>query len=327
MNRLNQILIGLLALQVVVAAVVLWPRPSTTGEGESLFPDVEADRIVALSITAGDGQSLQLARQDGQWVLPKAGDYPVQEDKVPPVLEKISSLQAERLVTETSGSHKRLQVAEDSYERLIEFELDDGTRHQLYLGTSPSFGVAHVRAAGQDEVYLTSELSAQDIGAAAADWVERTYLEIPRDEIVAVSLENNQGRLEFRKDGETWTMAGLEEGETLDEAGINTLVSRVATVTLLEPLGKEEQTSYGLQQPSAVVTVETQSETGGNRTYTLRVGAQDPADNSYVLISSESPYYVRVTEFAVRDLVEQDRDDFLVPPPTPTSEVTPEAIP
>lgn len=325
MTRLNQILVGFLALQLVVAAIVLWPRPAATGEGASLFPDVEADRIVAMTITAGDGQSLQLAKRDGTWVLAEADDYPVAEGKMPPVLEKIAGLKAERLVTQTSGSHKRLKVAEDDYQRRIEFELDDGTRHQLYVGTSPSFGVSHVRAEGQDEVYLASGLSAEELGAEASTWVERTYLEIPSEQIVALTLENGQGRFEFEKEGETWGMKGLAEGETLDEASVTSLANRAAFVSLLEPLGKEEEAGYGLQEPSAVVTIQTQSDEGGSKTYNLRVGAKDPADNSYVVISSESPYYVRVNEFAVKDFVEKGRDDFLELPPTPAPEVTSES--
>jgi hypothetical protein len=81
------------------------------------------------------------------------------------------------------------------------------------------------------------------------------------------------------------------------------------------PLGKEEQAAYGMATPNAVATVET-----ATKTYTLQVGAQDPDDNSYVVISSESPYYVRVSEYSVQALVQNTRADFIEAPPTPTPE-------
>jgi hypothetical protein len=327
MNRLNQILVGVLVLQIAVAGIILWPRPAVSGEGESLFPGVEAERIVGLTITSADGNAIRLARVGDGWVLPDADDYPVEEGKVPPLLDKLASLTASRLVTQTSGSHKRLGVAEDSYERLIEFELDDGSRHRLYVGTSPSFGATHVRADGQDEVYLATDLSTSDVGVQATDWTGRNYLTVPRDEVVALTLENGYGRFEFTKEGDAWTMQGLAAGETLDETTIQTLLSRATSVAMLRPLGREEKAEYGLETPSAVVILQTQSETGGERSYTLRVGAKNPEDNSYTVISSESPYYVQVSEFSVQDLVEKVRDDFLELPPTPTPEVTPEATP
>ena len=52
----------------------------------------------------------------------------------------------------------------------------------------------------------------------------------------------------------------------------------------------------------------------------LLIGPFDPDDNSYAVISSESPYYVRVAEYSVKDLVENTRDDLLKVEPTPTPE-------
>jgi hypothetical protein len=319
MNRLNQILVVLLVLQLVVTAVILVPRPAPAGEGESLFPDIEASRIVGLTITGADGTTLQLAKRDGAWVLPEADDYPVQEDKVPPVLDKLAALQADRLVTETTGSHRRLKVAEDEFERLVEFELDDGSRYRLYVGSSPSYGATHVRAEGQDEVYLTSELSAQDLGTAASAWVDRAYLDIPEDQIIALTIENANGRLDLRNVGDAgWMLTDQAEDETLDQSKVTSLANRAAYITLLEPLGREEEPGYGLSNPNAVVTIGTHSEEGEDQTYTLWVGAQDAEDNNYVIRSSESPYYVRVSEYSVKDLVEYTRDDLMEVPPTPT---------
>jgi len=64
-----------------------------------------------------------------------------------------------------------------------------------------------------------------------------------------------------------------------------------------------------------VITLETDE-----KTVTLRVAAEDPDDQSYVVISSESHYYVRVSRFSVDDTVERTRDDFLEEPATPTPE-------
>jgi hypothetical protein len=325
MSKLNRILIGVLVVQIVVAAIILWPRPVVSGEGQSLFRGVEAERIAKLTITAADGSSIHLAKSGSGWMLPDADDYPVLEDKVPPLLEKIAGLKAERLVTQTAGSHKRLQVAEDSFERRIEFVLDDGVLHTLYLGSSPSYGTTHVRADNQNEVYLTSELSAQDAAVDASSWVDRDYLDIPQDQIVAVTLENANGRFEFAKIGEeTWMMTGLQAGEAYDEAKVKALVNKARYTTMLRPLGKIEKAEYGLANPQAIVTIVTESADTGTKTYVLQVGAKDPADNSYVVKSSGSAYYVRVSEFTVNEFVEKVQDDLLMQPPTPTPATPPQ---
>jgi hypothetical protein len=118
-------------------------------------------------------------------------------------------------------------------------------------------------------------------------------------------------------------MEGLAEDEEFDEPKLQALLGRVDSVPLLRPLGVDELVAYGMREPQAVITVVAQSEEDGERIYTLRIGAQEPEDLSYVIISSESPYHVRASEFAVKDFVEKTRQDFLVQPPTPTPEATP----
>jgi hypothetical protein len=275
-----------------------------------------------VAITDATGNQIELATSMGAWVLPEADDYPTQQNKVPELLDKIVALKADRLVTQTPGSHKRLKVAEGDFERCIEFELADGTMHTLYLGSSPSYGSSHVRADDQNEVYLAS-LSISDVGVSASSWVDTLYLSLTQDQIVALTLENKNGRFEFEKDDAgTWTMKGLAADETLNEDNVKPLVTRVSSLRMVRPLGKTEQDGYGLKEPNAVVTVKTRDDEGNVKTYSLRVGAKSEQDSSFVVISSESPYYVRVSEYTVKDFVERKRDDFLELPPTPTPETS-----
>jgi hypothetical protein len=315
MTRLNQLLLGLLVVQLILAAVVFWPRGAGGEEGALLLPGLQADQVVALTVTGSDGEGVKLARTEGQWVLPEAGDYPVLEEKVNTLLKAAAELQAERRVTETSGSHARLQVANDEFNRRVEVELADGTRHVLYLGSSPSYGALHVRAEGQDDVYLTSALTADDAGIDAASWVDPTYFSVPADGVVALTLENANGTFRFAKQGEAWTMDGVSGDESFDPSRFQTVLSRATSVSLTDPLGSEELPEYGLDAPAAIVRIET----GGDapKTYVLTVGAQDAADKSYVVKSSESPYYVRVSQYAVDDLVTRTREGFLAATPTP----------
>lgn len=319
MNRTNQILATLLALQIVLIAVAFWPRGASVASGASLFPEVEADQIVGLTISDAAGKQIQLVRTAGNWVLPEADDYPTQEDKVSELLDKIVALKANRLVTQTPASHKRLKVAEDDYQRRIDFELNDGATYQLYLGTSPSFGAIHVRAGGQDEVYLARDLSASEAGVQATAWVDPVYFSVPQAQIAALTVENANGQFAFEKDeAGTWTMKGLAADETLNESSVTSLVNRISSIRMQRPLGKTEQDEYGLKEPSAVVTVQTRDGDENTRTQTLRVGAKRDEDNSYVVSLSESPYYVRVAGATVQDFVEKTRDDFLQLPATPT---------
>lgn len=324
MKRHHQILTGILIIQIALSVVVFWPKSATAG-GEPLFPDLEAGDIVSLTITDADDNNITLQKVTGEgstelaevWVLPDAGDYPAQADKIVPLLEKIAGLTTGRLVTRTDASHKRLQVASDDFVSRINFETADGTpgRHTLYLGSSPSYGATHFRLDRQNETYLTSDVSTWDANTSAASWVDTSYVNLDEERLTRVTLENANGTFVFtRDDAGEWTLAGLEANEELASGKVTTLVNRATSVTLLRPLGTEEDTAYGLDSPLATVTLEMDDET-----VILQVGAQDADDSSYIVKSSASPYYVRVAEYNVKPLVENKRDDFLQLPPTPTA--------
>jgi hypothetical protein len=319
-KRHNQILAGLLIIQIILSVIVLWPKPTSAVESEPLFPALVngngASDIVALTITDNEGNSTTLRRVTGNWVLPDADDYPAQESKITPLLEKIVALDTSRLVTRTDASHKRLQVKADDFVRRIEFETGEGARHTLYLGSSPRYGATHFRLDGQSETFLTNEITAWDTNGTPSSWVDTTYLDIPQDQVAQWTLENANGTFIFTKDGEgNWTMDGLAEDETLAETRVTAALRQAVFLNLTAPLGKENLATYGMDEPRAVATIET-----ADQVVTLRVGAQDPEDKSYTVISSESPYYVQVSEFSVQNLVENTRDDFLEVPPTPAPE-------
>ena len=316
MKRHNQILIGVLIIQIILGVVVFWPRSTEAVGSEPVFTDLEAGDIVALTIVDGDGNSVTLRQVTGNWMLPDADDYPAQADKITPLLDKLVGLTTGRLVTRTDASHKQLQVAADDFVRRIVFETAEGKEHTLYLGSSPSYGATHFRLDSQSETYLTSDISNWETNATASSWVDTGYQNVPQADVTRLAVENGNGTFVFIMDDEgNWTMEGLAEDETLAETKVTAAVQQASSVNMIEPLGREEQAAYGMGAAKAVATIETAA-----KTITLRVGAQDSDDNSYVVTSSESPYFVRVSEYSVQALVENARDDFLELPPTPTPE-------
>jgi hypothetical protein len=318
MSRTNQVLAVLLALQIVVGVVVFWPRGVSEAAGAPLYPGVEAEQVTRVAIVDDAGEAIEMTRTDAGWVLAAAGDYPCREDAAPQFVSKLLALTGDRIVTETRASHKRLGVAEDAYTRRIAFQTADGTEHVFYLGTSPSYNVSHVRLADADQVYLVSGLSSTDAAARASSWIDTAYLTLTQDQVVALTVENGNGTFAFAKDADgAWTMAGLGADETLDEGWVASLVTRISSVRMLAPLGTEEDAAYGLADPSAVVTAVTRDGEGGSQTAVLYVGARRDTDGAYVVKSAASPYYVRVAEYAVQDLVETSREDAIEVPETP----------
>jgi hypothetical protein len=312
MNRQNQILTVVLVVQLALAAAIFWPRAVASGaESGPLLANFKAADVVGLSISDADGNQMELSKKGDGWVLPQAGDFPADGDKITPLLDKIEGIKTNRLVTRTEASQKRLKVADDDFNRLLELTLSDGSSHKLYLGSSAGASATHVRADSESEVFLTGDLTAFDANAQASAWIDALFFSLPATATVSLTLENQNGTFEFEKQGETWAMRGLANDEVLKESEVTRLVNLASAVRMTEPIGQEEQATFGLAEPLATVTLKT-----ADKTYVLKVGAKNEEDNSYVMSSSESPYFVRVAQFTGDAFVTPTRDSFLEPPPT-----------
>ena len=325
LNRMNLILLALLLLQIIAIAFFYWPN-SKGGEGSlPLLGELSTSDIKAIAITDGDGDLLNLTRSSDGWSLTNAGGYPATSTKVDEILGKLMAIKSNRLVTNTAGSHKRLKVADDDFNTKIELTTSDGVQ-TLFVGTAPNSGATHVRLTGQDETYLTGEIASWELGTQISSWTDTLYFEIPRDEVVSLTLENANGTVEFtREDAESpWIMADLADDEVLDSAAVGTLLGRVVNVRMVEPLGKAAEDDYGMDTPQATVTIKTKNTKDTEdpeATYTIQIGAKNEETENYVLKSSESDFFVTVAAFTGDELTGKARDDFLqVPEPTPEAE-------
>jgi hypothetical protein len=351
MNRQNQILSIVLAVQIVLAIVVFIPKTSSSDrEIGPLLPGFDPADAVGLTIKDSSGSEVVFAKNDdGSWVMPNADDYPVDDASVEELLAKLPDLDTSRLIANSKSSYNRLMVGEDQFERLIEVELSGGDTERLYVGSSAGTNATHMRVDGDSEVYLTSGLATWEVSTTLSSWIDTVYFSVTEDDVIAVRLENANGAFEFEKIDGVWSFAGLEEGETFDSTGVMALLSRVTSVYTTGPIGKQAEDSFGMDSPQAVVTLTVQEEvtTSGEdaseptptaeaedgegvseeveaeesapaepeyveKTYTLQVGTM--LDDAYVVISSESEYYVRVSSYTGDNLVNTVREDFLVVP-------------
>lgn len=319
MNRVQRILAGALALQILLIAAVFWPRTTEVEAGGPLLAEFIPDDVDSIAITDDQGSQVALARQGDEWVLASGGDYPANGEDIEAVLDQIQAMERDRLVTQTESSHARLQVAGDEFLRRIVLTSEASEAQTLYIGASGGALATHVRLEGEDEVYLTSELTAFDVRADAINWVDPIYLSLEREAIQSMVLENPNGRFLFeRNQAGEWTLADLAPGETFNFSNLSTLLSRTSSLRLVAPVGTEELPEHGLDDPQAVVELTVSGE-AANRTVTVWIGAQADEETYYVR-SSESEYVVRMANFTVEDYINRTREDFLQLPVTPTPE-------
>ena len=214
----------------------------------------------------------------------------------------------DRLVTMTVGSHARLEVADDKFKRRMQITWEDGTTHTLYLGSSGGAGATHFRQSGEDDVYITGNLTTWGTAARASSYIDTQYLSVPRDTVTMLRLENANGAFEFVKDGETWQYMNLVDDEKFQESEFTTLLTQVTSIRMNSPLGTDQKPSYDLGNPQVVVTMQVVSDKSQQQ-YVFLVGAK--MGDTYVASSTESPFLVTISSYVATNLMNKAHQDFL----------------
>jgi hypothetical protein len=178
MNRLNRILVTVLALQLVVAGGIYYSgQPLATAQVQRALVDIDTDQVNRITILGGDGVETTLSRVDGQWQLPAYYQLPASENKVEQVLAALVGKHSGWPVATTAAGRERFKVEDDNFEKKIVLGDADKALATLYLGTSPGYRQLHVRRAGEDEVYA-ARLDGYQIASENDKWLDPALLQL-----------------------------------------------------------------------------------------------------------------------------------------------------
>ena len=262
MTRLNQLLSGLFALQVMVAAGIYFgSQPAPAEKLQTALLQAERSQVDHITVENGNGKQAVLTKVNGRWQLPEYYLLPAKQSKIEQVLANLASTKTGWPVTTTASSQDRFKVSENDFQSRITLAQGDKKLQQLYLGSSPGFRQLHARRGEEEEVYSV-KLHAHDFPVDADKWLDRTLIQAKGDITV---LEGPDFVLN-KQDGE-WKLAEAE-GELVTEK----LDELVNTLTSINVLAAEDK-AIGESDYSLIVKT-------ADKGYTYRFFSED--NNHYV---------------------------------------------
>jgi hypothetical protein len=299
MDRTQRRLVGLLAVQLVLLAIVHWPfsRARSSG-GEKLLATLGSVSPERIEIAGGEGSSVTLERRAGAWVLGSLAGYPVAPGKVEKLIQDLGHLTAGRPVASARGSHAALKVASDQFERRLRIwaRASKSPTAELFVGSSAGSGASHVRVGGSDRVFEASGLSAYDVPAEAGSWIERDLVPVRAEEVTGFEVANRNGSFALASENGAWRvrMPAARVRATLDSSKVIELVRGLCGIPIDQPAGPMDERAQGLTAPEA--TVRLTAKVGGSggagsppAVVTIRIGAPVPAkpDSRYATCSGK----------------------------------------
>jgi hypothetical protein len=304
MKRGTLILTGLLAAQIGLAAILLFSSSDYAAyDAKDPLVAFDAAKIDQIAIGQTAGSSVTLAKQDGKWVIPAFAGFPADAQKVTAFLDRLRELKKGFPVATTSDAANRFKVSDAVHERRIVLSASGKEVGKLYVGTSPSFKLANVRAGG-NEIYSVT-LSAHEAGLRGEDWMDREALAIPADQVSSIAFP---GAVLERKDGK-FALTGLKDGEKALDGKVQDAARAILRPNFELITGKGADELAKLASPD--MQIEVKKADGTSRTYKYK---KEAAGGAYIFAASDRDYVFRVTEASVAAIADAKREKLIEKP-------------
>lgn len=250
MNKWTYLLGGLLLAQLVAAtAIKLGEHDYGAFQAQEKMLAFNPQQVDGLRIS-GDGEEVLLRKRDGRWLLPNSGDFPADQTAVGLLLQKLAGLEKGWPVATSGGAAKRFQTATDDFQRRLSLLSGDATLAELFMGSSPGFRKVHARPAGDEAVYA-APFEAWEASPKTDDWIDKSILKLDADSIEVIELPN----VVLERAGDAFKVKNLAANETAKETEIESLIRRLAGLTIQSVLGTEAKPEYRQDQPALEIKV------------------------------------------------------------------------
>lgn len=310
MNKTVKILAIMLAAQLLLAVGTgLSDRGVSSGSEPVALVSFDADKIDRITLEGPENAKVALAKRDGNWVLPDSADFPVNNDKVKQLFERLEALRSGTPVATSSGARERFKVSDEAFERRITLSSGNETLARLYLGSSPSMRLIHARNEADDAIQAV-KMAAYDVPIKHSDWEDKAVLTLSKSTIAAIEVNGLRIERSVSETGQdnttdesspqpAWQAAGLEEGITLNTEAVDKLAGLLADLRFDRVLGREANEEYGLDNPVLAVTLAQKA----GETLTYQLGKTNDEEEHTLKVSNRSEYF-RLASYKAKPLIE-----------------------
>jgi hypothetical protein len=285
MTRGQWTLIGLLVVQAMLIAVLRNPATAGPAEPGSLVPELDTAKVMRVEVGTTPDEKLVLERNESAWTISTADGYPADASKVNDLLTTIRDARTRTAVVTSDKYHESLEVTEEKAQARIRLyrEGESDPFVDLIIGKTTSGG-AHVRIAGEEDVWDVRDLTPWQLRAETATWMDKTLVDVPTDSVQKVAVKNEHGTFEVERVDGDWIVVtpGDAKGRSCSKDKIDPIVRAAASLTAAAAAGRLDPSSQGLGDDATTVTL-----THGEGTTTVRIGRAAPDNASQVYVTRD----------------------------------------
>ena len=358
MRRSIPLLIVVLAVQLGLAGLLAMRRnPLASIPPQSPLIGTaaqDADRLILESgpgaaAGAGAGARSEIAKRNGQWMLPGYFNAPADKFKVEDLLSELADLRHGLPIATSTAALERFKLADDDFERRLTLSQGAHALGTLYFGSSTGARRTDARTAADRAVYSV-DLATYELPTQLSAWFANDLLENPPEQLSGVDISMPQGTLHLmhqsspqgtptgnpqgKAQGDAkgtakasapagpkplvWTAVDLPAGRHLDEARAETLGSTIADLRLQGVLGTSPQPAWQQDHPLLTLTLHQLQHPAQSWVISQPMGA-----SYYVLKASSQPWYFSIDAGTGKQLLDAATPSVLTAEPSTPAKAAP----
>ncbi|HVW27342.1 MAG TPA: DUF4340 domain-containing protein [Polyangiaceae bacterium] len=196
---------------------------------------------------------------DEDWDLTKPVAAKASASTVKSMLDDLKRLEVKELIDPSKDSYAKYKVTDDKALHAIFYKGNDVVL-EAYFGEDGSRGQM-TRLAGKDGVYAVKGYSSYTFNKDAKSWRDKTILKFEENDVVKVTLEDENGTFTFDKSGDDWK-AKFAKGKAgspadidkFDKSKLESLIRAYKALSAADFGDGKTPSDTGLDKPIATLT-------------------------------------------------------------------------
>jgi hypothetical protein len=279
------------------------PKPPEDAPKSAFTFQASDVKSLTLSHPSRPGEApIQFESHDGTWLIAQPLKTEADQSAVQGIITSIADA---KVAQSEPGTPDRLKAfGLDTPETSIEFQLQNGSKHSIQLGSKDFSGSSAYSII--DSGKTVSLLPESLLGAANKSLDElrdHSVLHISAGNVASFTLKNHSGEIAAAKDKNDWTFS--KPASTLaDSDAVTTLFTAIssAKATAIVSETSSDLAKYGLTAPAITFT----AIDGKGDLSTLKVGKKDGSD--YFALDVSRPLIFRINQDTFNKLAETYAD-------------------
>lgn len=244
MNSKKLLALGLVALAAI--GLGIWVAGGHSSQdattANALYPDLKKTLNNATAVrifSAGDKQSVEIARKESSWGVTERNGYPADDAKVRKLLLSLADAKLREQKTSNPENYASLGVEDVSADNAsgVRIEVSDvEPAVNLIVGNQgPGLESQYVRRAGEPQSWLVD--TEIDTSSTPQDWLRKAIVDISADRIQSVSIQTKGAKpysanKNSRADA-NFAVEGLPKGKKLSSPSVaNAFATALAGLSL-----------------------------------------------------------------------------------------------